>query len=250
MNWREFRMKKGTKTLVWKIVADGERYITEYGILNGKMQSTSDTPGSKGKPGTQAYVSHENNVEFNVERDIRKKEEHGYREIGPDGKFLTEEVITTIDWSKPLPKNFCGYKPQTSIEDKAHEKLCKSKNAVHTRKYDGFNHIAVHHTSGWEIYSRRMDIQSDKFPNHIRELEAMTQFGVGTLLTGEMVCLNSDGTDDFKSTSRVCRSLIDEARDLVKNNEVPEYALETYLFEYPFVENRFPNQLYDERQYD
>jgi ATP-dependent DNA ligase len=37
-----------------------------------------------------------------------------------------------------------------------------------------------------------------------------------------MVCLNSDGTDDFKSTSRVCRSLIEEARELVDNEEVPE----------------------------
>jgi len=221
-DWREFQLKKNGKTLVWKVRQNGESYETTFGQKDGKFQTTSDTPGSKGKPGTLAYVSHEDNATFCLERDVRKKIEHGYREIGPDGKFLTEEVVTSIDWSKPLPKNFCGYKPQTSIEDKAHEKLCKAKNAVHTRKYDGFNHIAVHHTTGWEIYSRRMDLQTDKFPNHIRELEAMTQFEVGTLLTGEMVCLNSDGTDDFKSTSRVCRSLIDEARDLVKNNEVPE----------------------------
>ena len=157
-DWREFQLKKSGKVLVWKIRQNGESYEVEHGQKNGKMQNTSDTPGPKGKEGTAAFVSALDNCDFNISREIRKKEEHGYVEIGPDGKPL-KETVTSIDWNKTLPKNFCGYKPQTDIKDSALEKLHKAKKAIYTRKYDGFNHLAVHHTTGWEIYSRRMDLQ-------------------------------------------------------------------------------------------
>lgn len=219
-NWRQFELKKNGKVLVWKIRQNGESYEVEYGQKNGKMQTTSDTPGPKRKEGTEGFVSALDNCDFNISREIRKKEEHGYVEIGPDGKPV-KETVTSIDWNKTLPKNFCGYKPQTDIKDSVLDKLHKAKKAIYTRKYDGFNHLFAYHTIGCEIYSRRMDLQSTKFPNHTNEAHKLP-FQKGTLLTGEMVCFKSDGTDDFKSTSRICRSLPEEARLLVKNGEVPE----------------------------
>ena len=60
-----------------------------------------------------------------------------------------------------------------------------------------------------------MDLSTEKFPNHIKELEK-THFNVGTLLVGEMICDNF-GNDDFKAVSRVCRSFPEEARKLVKS---------------------------------
>ena len=73
--WREFR--RGN--LYWKIRQDGESYTTEHGqVGTDKPQQFSDTPGPKGKENTAAYVSALDNAKFNVDREIRKKEESGY----------------------------------------------------------------------------------------------------------------------------------------------------------------------------
>lgn len=219
--WREFRFARGKAApLIWKIKQEGDRYLTSHGILDGAMQEFSDQPGDKGKAGTKAYVDAIENCTFHVEREVRKKVEHGYIEY-VNGK-PTEEQITEVRFDKTLPKNFCGYKPQTDIEPKALEKLHKTGKATYTRKYDGMCHVAVHHKTGWEIYTRRMDLATEKFPHHLKELEAHTEFGVGTVLVGECVCPKSDGKDDFKSVSRFCRSLVDEARKLVEDKEIPE----------------------------
>lgn len=218
MNWREFRNIKSNKVLVWRIRQDGETYHTESGHLDGAMQAFADRPGDKGKPTTKAYVDATNNCVFAIDREIRKKTEHGYIEY-IDGKALSEQV-NAIDFNQDLPKRFCSYKPQTSIEDAALIKLYKAGRARYTRKMDGFAHIAYHNVNGWEIYSRRMDKVGDKFPNHISALKE-TNYDVGTILIGEMVCMIS-GKEHFKSISRICRSLPEEARKLVNDKEVPE----------------------------
>lgn len=219
-NWREFRfVRQGKADLVWMIRQENESYFTRHGQLDGVMQEFSDTPGSKGKEGTKAYVDPVANCTFHVDREIRKKSESGYLEL-IDGKLIGEQ-INEINFNQLLPKAFTSYKPQTSISDSALDKLHKSGKARYSRKYDGFCVLAVHHPDGWQIYSRRMDLMSGHFPNHINEL-TNSKLEVGTLLVGEMLCLKSDGKDDFKATSRVCRSLEEEARKLVESGEVPE----------------------------
>ena len=218
--WREFRRNTKTAELYWKIRQDGESYTTEHGqVGTDNPQTFSDTPGSKGKEDTKAFVSAVDNCTFNVTREIRKKTEHGYIEY-VNGKPLTEEV-KSISFDKHLPKNFCGYKPQTSITDSSLNKIHKAGNAWYTRKYDGLMHLAVKHTWGWELYSRRMDITSDRFPKHIKELSKL-DFEVGTILVGEMICHTPDGRDDFKAISRVCRSDAPKSRQLIEDGECPE----------------------------
>lgn len=230
-NWREFRREGRGKnaTLVWKIKQEGDTLITEHGQLDGAMQTFSDKPGDKGKPGTKAYLSPVDNCSFHVLREIRKKEEAGYSEF-IDGKYVTE-VATSIDFNKVLPKNFTGYKPQTDISESTLEKIHKAGKARYTRKFDGQQHALVKHPWGWEIYSRRMDLNTEKFPNHIIELDNF-DIPVGTILVGEMVCQREDGTDNFKATSRVCRSDAEVARKLVEDKEVPEplYLIFDMLF--------------------
>lgn len=222
LTWREFRHDSKGKSApqVWLIAQDGERYFTQHGLLGGAIQEFSDVPGDKGKPDTKAYVSAVDNCLFHIEREIRKKTEHGYIEY-INGKAVSEQV-NSIDFSKHLPKNFCGYKPQTSIEDKTLEKIHKTGKGRYTRKYDGMCHLMVHHTWGWEVYTRRMDLATEKFPNHLAQLLEIPDFGVGTILQGELVCSKPDGKDDFKAISRFCRSLINEARQLVTDKEIPE----------------------------
>ncbi|HVI43131.1 MAG TPA: hypothetical protein VM577_21185, partial [Anaerovoracaceae bacterium] len=79
--WREFRFARGKASpLIWKIKQEGEKYLTSHGIMGGAMQDFSDLPGDKGKSGTKAYVDATENCAFHVEREVRKKTEHGYVE--------------------------------------------------------------------------------------------------------------------------------------------------------------------------
>lgn len=217
---RQFRFKgKKSADLVWEIEQRGDTYITRHGILGGVIQEFSDRPGDKGKPGTKAYVDPESNCKFNLEREVRKKLEHGYVEYVNEEPVA--EQISSLDFAGFLPKNFAAYKPQTSIEPVVLEKLHKTGQAFYSRKYDGFCHILVHQESGWEIYSRRVDLVSDLFPRHIQQLSDLEIGDVGTILVGEMVC-QKEGRDDFKSLSRICRSDPPEARRLIEEKECPE----------------------------
>lgn len=219
---REFRLGKGAKTQVWKIWQDGNYLHTEHGQLGGAQQHFSDRPGEKGKPGTKAFVNAEDNCKFHIAREIRKKTEHGYIEY-VDGK-PTQEQVKEIVFHQPIPKNFCSYKPQTDIDPKALRKLHDAKKARYTRKYDGMSHLFVHHNTGWEAYTRRMDLATERFPNHIEMLNSYLDLGVGTIIVGEVVCYdkNNHGKEDFKAVSSFCRSLPDESRKIVGEGKVPE----------------------------
>jgi ATP-dependent DNA ligase len=221
MSWKEFRfVREGKAALVWKIRQDGDTLHTRHGQLDGAMQDNSDTPGSKGLADSAAFVTPEDNCTFHVTREIRKKTEAGYIEYA-NGQPLTVQ-IDGIDFDKPLPKCFCGYKPQTSIEDKALVRLHKVGQARFTRKYDGMCHVLVHHTDGWEVYTRRMDKTTSRFPGLVEQLNQLKQFGKGTMIVGEMMCLKKDGTDDFKAISRFCRSVPEESRRLVRHGDIHE----------------------------
>jgi ATP-dependent DNA ligase len=221
LNWKEFRLIKSGRTQVWRMAEVSEdTYCVEHGLLDGKMQRAEDTPGSKGKESSKAYVSPHDNMLFHMEREARKKMEGGYREF-IDGELVGERA-DSLDWSLPLPKHFCPSKPKSSIEPEALEKLYKSGRAIFTRKVNGFCHVACHHVDGWRIYSRRMDDLTEHFPLHVEKLNSIREFGVGTILTGEMVVWREGEVDDFKQISRFCRSLQPEARQLVASGEVAE----------------------------
>lgn len=224
---REFRRKSGKAIWYWMIAQAGESYSTEHGqIGTDKPQTFSDTPGPKGKEDTKAYVNAVDNCAFHVEREVRKKEERGYIEY-VDGEPLKEEV-TELDFKKCLPKNFCSYKPQTSISDSALAKIHKAGRARFTRKYDGLMHVCCKHPWGWEIYTRRMDLTSDRFPKHIEALNKM-HYAAGTILVGEMVCWDRKGKgENFKDACRFCRSDVPTARQLVADDEVSEPTFLTF----------------------
>lgn len=227
-DWREFHLVKQGKTHVWRIRQTNEEYVTEHGQMGGKFQTFTDKPGDKGKVGTKAYVDPIANTTFHVSREIREKTECGYREF-VNGQ-LVGNVATSIDFNVQLPKNFCSYKPKTSIEPSALKKLDDKHQILYTRKLDGQCHLAVHHTDGWKFYSRRMDLVTS-LPKQVEELSTFKQFGIGTILVGELVCVENN-KEDFKKISRFCRSLPDEARKLVEDLEVPEPIF--YVFDMLF----------------
>lgn len=223
---REFRAATRTgKTKVWSIgldESDPEVYRIRYGQLDGKMQEKSDRPGPKGKEGTKSHMTASENCLFHMEREIRKKIEKGYVEY-VDGNPIGPVATTSIDFSKPLPKNFCPYKPLTEkrFSDKKHRELFRKGRAIYTVKRDGECHIAVHHTGGmgWRIYSRRMDDVTAHYPRLIADL----MFGMlpeGTIFTGEMVMVRN-GRDDTAAIESYARSKPERAHEMVESGRLP-----------------------------
>lgn len=245
--FREFRRishSKKDKTLIWRIKVEGDNYTTQYGQEDGQFQTAFDKPGDKGLVGSKAYVSAENNSIFHANREIRKKEEHGYIEYVNGEPVKTVE--TSISFDRPLPKNFCALKPQSSVSDSAHEKIHKSGKGRYSRKFDGFSTLFCKDNFGiWQAYSRRMDLVTEWFPNHIAELET-SDFPNGTILVGEMVCVREDGTDNYKATSRVCRSDVETSRKLISDGECSEPNY--FIFDILFYDGKPLNEVsYDDR---
>jgi ATP-dependent DNA ligase len=206
--FREFRKETGrnSRPNVWLIgidTADPEFVVTRWGLLDGAIQETRDRPGPCGTEGYADYQDAKAYAVFCMNRDIRKKTEQGYVEW-VDGKPIAK-VATVIDFVLPLPKNLSFYKPQTKIEAKKFSKLHAAGRAIWTLKRDGMMHVAVRRQDRWEIYSRRMDLATDRFPHIVESLDKL-RLPNGTILLGEMVLLKSDGRDDFKGVGRICRS--------------------------------------------
>ena len=173
---REFRKTtgRGKKPQVWRISIDPsntETYVVSWGVLDGAVQTTADTPGTCGVEGHSDYQTGADYAIFCMNREIRKKKEQGYVEY-IDGK-PTEKVVSSVDLSLGLPKNFCLYKPKLEIADKKLKKLEEDKRAVWTLKRDGMMHIAFKRVGEWEIYSRRIDLATEKFPRVINSLNKL-----------------------------------------------------------------------------
>lgn len=205
---REFRKITGrtSRPIVWQIGIDPKdptTYVVRWGLENGAMQETRDTPGTCGKKGHANYQTAKEYVKFCIDREIRKKTEQGFVEY-KNGEALTK-AASKIDFSKSLPKNLCFYKPKKEISDKALKELEESNRAVWTLKRDGMMHIVVKRMDNIEIYSRRMDLVTEKFP-HIVESAELLDLPNDTILLGEMCFLKDDGSESFLNTSRICRS--------------------------------------------
>jgi len=208
MKLREFRKETGLseRPRVWYIgidEKDPEIVVTRWGMLDGAIQETRDRPGSCGVEGHADYQTADHYALFCMARDIRRKKEHGYVEFC-DGRPMCK-VATVVDLDLPLPKNLTFYKPQTKISDGKLTKLEKSRKAIWTLKRDGMMHVAVGIRGDWEIYTRRMDKATERFPHIVKSLNMLDAPGKSVLL-GEIVLLGDKGVDRFLDLSSICRS--------------------------------------------
>ena len=194
----------------------------EHGLTDGKKQETYDviTEGVNiGKANETTALEQANLI---LERKVTKQTEEGYR---PTTEEATAEK--SIDFEEPLPKELCFYKPKNSIDDKKIAALEKLGIAAFTVKRDGMMHV-VRKTKrfGVEIYSRRMDLVTEKYP-HIKE--AFQSLPDDTLLLGEIVLLNGD-KDNFNGVSQICRS--DPPKAIERQDELGKVSY--YIFDVAF----------------
>ncbi|MFA5024282.1 MAG: hypothetical protein WC523_04960 [Patescibacteria group bacterium] len=240
-----YQKTKLGKTQVWSIsvVEKGKsgfpEVVIKYGQLDGKMQTTFDIIKEGKNIGRSNETTFIQQAYLEMERKVTKQKEDGYKESIDE--VNTEE---TIDFSKPMPKCLCFYKPKNKIEDAKLAKLEKSKNAILTLKRDGQMFVARSSSDfGTEIWSRKMDLSTDKFP-HVKE--ALKDIPNKTILLGEMIFENKNGTDNFKLVSKICRS--DPAEAIRKQNELG--LVKYYIFDIAFLDgvNLLTTKTFSERR--
>jgi len=178
--------------------------FTEYGQTDGKKQTTNDVIAEGVNVGKSNETTPFQQAILTMERKITKQKEKGYSDNIEDVKDKT----ANIDFSQPLSKELCFYKPKNSIDDKKIKVLEANNAAIYTVKRDGMMNIIRHSNDfGPEIYSRRMDLATDKYPHLVAEIKDLPK---GTIILGEII-LDKNGQDDFNGVSSICRSDPDKA---------------------------------------
>ena len=195
----------------------------EHGIVGGKKQTTFSIIKEGVNIGKANETTPIEQAQLEMERKITKQKDDGYKE-----SIEEAEEKQSIDFSSPFPKELCFYKPKSKIEDDKLAALEKSNKAIKTLKRDGQMFVARTTDSGKiEIWSRKMDLSTDKFPHIVKALKGLPK---KTILLGEMVFINADGTDNFKLVSGICRSDPEEAIRKQKESGLIKY----YIFDIAF----------------
>lgn len=235
------------KTKVWsaRVVEKGEsghpEVHYEWGMLDGKMQLTIDVFKKGVNEGKTNETTPLQQAQLTIERKAKKKREEGYTEA----QNKIDEQEQSIDFSKPFPKELCFYKPKNSITDKKIQTLQKAGRAIFTIKEDGMMYV-VRKTKafGVEIYSRRMEIETAKFPHLTGHFANLPD---DTILLGEMYLPNyKNHMQSFKYVSSICRS--DPEKAIARQKEIGEVSYR--IFDVAFVEgkNLLTTMKYKQRQ--
>lgn len=194
----------------WSIWMEKDRktVTVEWGKVGCSLQTSSDTAKPKGKPGTAAYMDEYECAQFNMDRQIRKKREEGYRETMDDAE--------TQDLFAGLSKRFVPAKPRNDLESADIRKLWVAGKLVAQRKRDGQRHLVlITKTGAVKIYSRRMDDMTAHFPKLCAAI-AKLNLPKRTILDGE-VLVDRDGKDDFRAVGTVTRAKADKAASREKD---------------------------------
>lgn len=205
------------KTKIWSawVVEKGESGHTEihyeWGMTDGKKQLTIDIIAKGVNEGKANETTPLQQAHLTIERKAKKKSEEGY--------FLTldnvDEQVSSISFTEPFTKELCFYKPKNTIDPKKIAKLEKAKRLMISVKEDGQMYIVRKTLAlGVEIYSRRMELETDKFPHLIPVFNKLPN---GIVLLGEMVLTGYDShIKAFKDVGRICRS---DATKAIKKQE-------------------------------
>jgi len=213
-----------SKPLFWEAEVQGDSVIIRYGVLDGKMQTTTRIPGSRGKPGTRSYISPEMQAKIELDRLVKKRYEEGY----------SLHDVTAVNISSPekaekleLSKNICFPKPIKELPISKFEKIyggVTDLDFCFTRKRNGMAGILAHMEDGIHVFSRRMDDITGLVP-HIAQ-EAESWLPQGSIIMGEL--LNPEEHDDFQYISQILRSLPERATSMQSNTG---RYLQLYVFQ-------------------
>jgi predicted DNA-binding WGR domain protein len=234
---REFRQRLGRgQERYWIIDINKHKVTTIWGALNAEGKriehgTVTDAIEPKGKADTKAFVTAENNAQFVFDRAIRKKTEEGYVEVGIGGKALLGGAVSEIDHGSYFPKNLAFSKPNNTISDKAMAKLDRDGRLLYTCKRNGMCVIAqIRDDGNVQLYSRRMDLITAKFP-HLCEALRDLKVPPKTVLLFEAYMGEGNTKRDLKQLATVMRADDEKALQRQKDGTWAKF----YLFRVPIL---------------
>lgn len=214
------------KVWIEEVGADGfpELWV-EFGVIDGAKQRTFSTISEGKNIGKINETTTIQQAILELERKVVEQKECGYYDSIEEAN---KNKNLDVDFSERLPKQLCFYKPKNSCDAAKISKLEKTNRAVFTVKRDG-QMAVVRKTEkfGVEIYSRRMDLTTEKYPHLIQFFDKLPN---NTILLGEMI-LNNNGVDNFNIVSKICRSDKEQAIEKQKEFGYVSY----YIFDVAFL---------------
>lgn len=200
-----------------EFILDKATISRKWGIINGKIQTTSNTYDYINK-GKSNELSPQEAAKENYKRIINAKIKEGYLVVESLNK-LPNLDSSTINF-KNLPVQFCCSKPYTSISSKKLNDLINQNRVRFFQKENGLCHfILITDDNEVKIYSRRIDEHTAKYPNIVKAVKALN-LPTKTLLAAEFIVGSTDNCvghmDRFKRVQSISRS--DTLKGKVKSN--------------------------------
>ena len=146
-----YQKTKLGKTKFLEFKTQGAKFITTWGLLDGKTQTA--TKVCKGMNlGRSNETSPSEQAKLEMQAKIEKKTKEGYTSTKPSD---TDTVLQTAVDLDNLPSNLCPNKPigQSSMPDK----VLNGKDTYGQRKHNGHCLILVCGRKKTKIYTRRME---------------------------------------------------------------------------------------------
>lgn len=213
------------KTLIFS--TDGDKFITNHGQLDGKMQTSVKVCEGKNTGRANETTGAEQAV-LELKAKMTKKMDEGYSEKMPkEGGVVTNASVDL----KNLPPSFCPSKPISSCPAKVEN----GKDTYGQRKFNG-NCLILTKT---QIFSRRMKDLTSALKN-VPELKA-TQKAMksGDMLNTEITYFDKKG----KESNRIVGSLVrtkEEAEVLQKHAEYSkDGTFRVNVFDILFLDNKY-----------
>lgn len=208
---------------VWQAWVEGEEVITQWGVIDGKVQETVDIPGPKGKPGTKAFIDAEQAARDQIIRDISTKAKRGYvidNEVKGEIKEKLDEELSgitrgdEITFKGPLPQNLAFSKPVNSIaaerilkNEKKHAETIGGPFYDWTVKVNGMCHLVSKDRHGvvWIQQRGKLRVENDKYPHLVEEFEALLP--LKSIMLCEFFVGNGRTAEDFSNMQSIANSL-------------------------------------------
>jgi hypothetical protein len=246
-NYIEMRRKGKNNVQVWRGWVDGEQVITQWGMLDGKMQQTIDIPGPNGKPDTKAYCDAKQAARDVIMRQCATKAKRGYKLMnelkGAIAKPLALDLAEIeskgeIDFEGPLPPNVAFSKPVNTIsverilkmEKKGPDPLVGGEALAWTVKMNGMCFIVSADVDGdiWIQTRGKMIVENKKFPHLVEEFEGLLP--PCSIMLCEFYVGEGKTMAEFKAMGEITRSLDDRAISMQKTHGL----VKAYVFRVPF----------------
>jgi hypothetical protein len=231
---------------IWRSWVEGEEVVTQWGVQNGKMQETRDTPGPKGKVGTKGYVDSKQSARDHIMRAISKKAREGYKllnelsgwmKAGAEAEISKYQTAEIVDFAGPLPQNMSFSKPVNSIDHGVLLNMLGQQCTeiggpliTWTIKVNGMGYVVSKDRDNnlWIQSRGKMKVCNEHFPHLVEEFDALLP--PESVFLAEFFMGDGRSRKDFSLMQQISNSLPDEARSKQKKLGL----VQAYVFRNPF----------------